>query len=65
MPFLVKADQRFVNLAVLFRQRNLMPGNIVGYLQMADGAFELLEMVGDILGGDEFVPEKRAQQFAA
>lgn len=65
MPFLVKADQRFVDLAVFFRKRNLMPGNIVGCLQVADGTFELLEMVGDVFGGDEFVPEKRAQQFAA
>jgi len=31
---------------------------------MAYGTFEFLEMVGDVFGGCEFMPEKRTQQSA-
>ena len=59
MPSLVKADERFVDLAVFLRQRNFMSADVVGHLKMTARAFEFLEMIGDGFGGHEFVSEQR------
>ncbi len=64
MSFLVKVDQRFVDFPVFLGQRNFVPDGIVGHLQMANAAFEFLEMVGDVFGSPEFVPEERTQQLS-
>lgn len=64
MPALVKRHERFIDFAVFLCERNLMPGQIVGHLEVAAGTFKFLEMVGDGFGCDKFVSEKRAQQPA-
>lgn len=64
MPALVKAYQRFVDLAVLLCQRYFVSGKVVGHLQMATRTFKFLKMFGDGFGRHEFMSEKRAQQLA-
>lgn len=61
MPALVQVDKRLVDLTVFLRKRNLVAAQIVSDLQVATRAFKFLEMVGDVLGRDELVPEDRTQ----
>ena len=58
MPALVQIDQRFIDFAVFFGQGNFAADDIIGHLQMANFAFEFLEMVCDIFCGHEFMPEQ-------
>jgi len=55
---LIEVDQRFIDFAVFLGQRNFSADVIIGDLQVANLAFEFLEMVGDVFGGNEFVPEQ-------
>ncbi len=58
MAPLVKIDKGFVDFAVFLGQRNFPADIVVGDLQVANLAFEFLEMIGDILGRHEFMPEQ-------
>jgi hypothetical protein len=58
----MKLDERAVDLAVFFGERNPVALRVVGDLHMAASAFEFLEMVGDKARHFKPVPENRTQQ---
>jgi hypothetical protein len=58
MSFLVKIDQRFIDFTVFLCEGNFVPDSIIGNLQVTDGAFKFLEMIGDVFGCLEFVSKK-------
>ena len=58
MAALVQIDQRFIDFAMFFGQRNFPADDIVGHLQVANLALEFLEMVGDVFGGYELMPKQ-------
>ena len=64
MSSLVKIHERLVNFAVFLRKRDFVARDVIRQLKMTTRAFELLEMLGDVFGGDEFMPEYGAKQFS-